>query len=63
MTKVEKIDAALPAVRPGTPGRPIGRRYREQYGIIIVCPDEARQRSMFEALRALVDCKLKVVVT
>ena len=63
MSEQSKNVAALPPLRPGAPGKPAGRRYREQYGIIIVCPDEARQRSIFEALQALLDCKLKVVVT
>jgi hypothetical protein len=48
---------------PGAPGRPDKPRYREQYGVIILCPDEPTQRAIFEGLRQLVPCRLKVVVT
>jgi hypothetical protein len=53
----------LPRLPPGTPGRPEKPRYREQYGVVIICPDEPTQRVLFEGLRALKPCGLKVVVT
>lgn len=56
----------LPALRADAPGIPAKPRYREQYGIVIVCPDEAVQRAMFASLAALVQphgCKLRVVCT
>lgn len=40
--------------------------YREQYGVVIVCPDEARQRSLYERLHAELKpegLKVKLVVT
>jgi hypothetical protein len=42
----------LPPLPPGAPGRPKGFRYREQYGVIVVCRDEPHQRAVYEALRA-----------
>ncbi len=53
----------LPPLDPKCPGVPKGRRYREQYGVIAVCPDEASQRSLYEGLKDLQGAKLKVVVT
>ncbi|SOC47640.1 hypothetical protein SAMN05892877_1324 [Rhizobium subbaraonis] len=50
----------LPADAPRAPDKP---RYKEQYGVILVCPDEAAQKVLFEALAALKACKIKVVVT
>ncbi len=40
--------------------------YREQYGVVIVCPDEARQRALYERLHAELKpqgLKVKLVVT
>ena len=50
----------LPAKAPGRPPRP---GYREQYGVIVICPDEAAQRAVFDGLRLLAPCAIKVVVT
>lgn len=58
-----ETNETLPAVRPGTPGRPDKPRYRAQFGVIIVCPDEIAQQALYGALLALKDCKLKVVCT
>ncbi|WP_321914829.1 hypothetical protein [Paraburkholderia sp. J11-2] len=41
------------------PGRN-GFKYRPQYGVIVVCRNEAEQRSIYEALRAQ-GHKVKVV--
>lgn len=53
----------LPPLPEGAPGRPKAPRYREQYGVILVCQDEAAQRLLFEALEQIRACKIKVVVT
>lgn len=40
--------------------------YREQYGIVVLCDDEAQQSALYEQLRALLvpqGHKLKLVVT
>lgn len=54
---------ALPPLKPGTPGIPDKPRYREQYGVIVVCPDEAAQKKVYDGLQAIAGAKLKVVVT
>jgi hypothetical protein len=53
----------LPPLPDTSPGIPSGNRYREQYGVVLVCPDEASQQAAFEGLKVLANCKLKVVVT
>jgi hypothetical protein len=53
----------LPPVPAGAPRRPAKPAYREQYGVIVICPDERVQRAVFEGLRQLEACKLKVVAT
>ena len=55
--------AGLPPLPQNAPGKPSGPRYREQYGVVIVCPDEETQRAIYAALEALPDCRIKVVVT
>jgi hypothetical protein len=50
----------LPDDAPGIPAKP---RYRGQYGVILVCPDEAAQAAIYEALNAIRTSKIKVVVT
>jgi hypothetical protein len=37
-------------------------RYREQYGVIVICRDEKHQKQVYEALKGK-NYKLKVVVT
>lgn len=37
-------------------------RYKEQYGVIVICKDEAHQKRVYEQLRAK-HKKVKVVVT
>lgn len=54
---------ALPKLPANAPGIPPNNRYREQYGVILVCPDESAQTALYEALEALRGCKIKVVVT
>ncbi|WP_029056958.1 hypothetical protein [Stappia stellulata] len=58
-----KDDNTLPPLDPKSPGIPKGKRYREQYGVIAVCPDEGSQRAIYEGLKALQTARLKVVVT
>jgi hypothetical protein len=52
-----------PPLPANSPGKPDGARYREQYGVVIVCPDEATQQAVYAGLRSLAPCRLKVVVT
>ena len=42
---------ALPPLPPGAPGRPKNNRYREQYGVIVICRDEADQKRAYDWLR------------
>jgi hypothetical protein len=53
----------LPALSQKSTKRPLDNRYREQYGLIVICPSAAVQQSLYEALRTLVHCKLRVVTT
>ena len=61
MKPKKRRPARLPPLPPGTPGRPAKSRYREQYGVIVICPDERTQRTVFEGLRRLEVCRLRVV--
>lgn len=63
MTTPKKDEGALPPLPAGAPGRPPAGRYREQYGVIIVCPSEEAQRAIWAAAEALRACKLRIVVT
>ena len=51
-----------PRPLPGSPERPEPDRYREQYGVIVICENERHQREVFETLKPR-GWKLKVVVT
>jgi hypothetical protein len=53
----------LPTLAPNSTRRPPDNRYREQYGLIVICPNAAVQRSLYEALQTLTRCKLRVVST
>lgn len=55
--------APLPPLPADAPKAPVTNRYKEQYGIVLVCPDETAQIALFEALSALKASKIKVVVT
>lgn len=61
MAKQEK--AALPPLPPNSTRKPPAGRYREMYGVVVICPDEAEQRKVYEGLAALFGCKLRVVAT
>jgi hypothetical protein len=52
----------LPRLAPGSPGRPENNRYREQYGVIVICRDEDHQREVYQALCGE-HSKVKVVRT
>lgn len=60
--KTPKADE-LPPLKPGTPGFPDRPRYREQYAVIVICPDEDAQKRIYDGLQAIAGAKLKVVVT
>ena len=47
---------------PGRSERPEPDRCREQYGVIVICEDQAHQRQVFETLKQY-GWKLRVVVT
>jgi hypothetical protein len=55
----------LPPLPPGTPGRPKDNRYREQYGVIVICKHAREQEDVFKALVALSrePLKVRLVVT
>jgi hypothetical protein len=53
----------LPPLPAKAPGIPPNDRYREQYGVILVCSGEAEQRRLYEALADIKTSKIKVVVT
>lgn len=56
------IDTDLPPLPPKAPGRN-RYRHRHQQGVILICEDQAAQRQLYEALTAIKNCKIKVVVT
>ena len=51
-----------PPLEPGQPGRPTDDRYREQYGVIVLCAGEAEQKRVYAELHRR-GLKCKVVVT
>lgn len=53
----------LPPLPEGAPGIPPNDRYRNQYGVVLVCPNEAAQIDLYNALQSLKTAKIKVVVT
>jgi hypothetical protein len=53
----------LPPLSAKSMKRPPDGRYREQYGLIVICPNAAVQQALYEALRTLGHCKLRVVTT
>ena len=56
-------DELFPELPADAPGIPPEDRYRAQYGVVLVCPDEASQKALYEALEALRKTRIKVVVT
>lgn len=52
----------LPDLPPDAPGRPSRDRYREQYGVVVICADEADQQRVYDDLKAR-GYTLRVVVT
>jgi hypothetical protein len=59
----QKRKRKLPALTPNSTRRPPDNRYREQYGLIVICPNAAVQRSLYDTLQTLTQCKLRVVTT
>lgn len=53
----------LPPLPDNAPGIPAGNRYKNQYGIVLVCQDEQAQINLYNALEGLRSTKIKVVVT
>lgn len=56
------MNAKLPPLPPDCHGRPKGNRYKEQFGVIVVCRDELHQKAVYEFLKDRFD-KIKVVRT
>jgi len=42
----------LPPLPADAPGRPAGSRYREQYGVIVLCEDATHQEKVYNELTA-----------
>ena len=61
----KKKNDPLPPLPDEAPGRPKDNRYKEQYGVIVICRDEGHQERIFNALRDLSGhpLKMRVVVT
>ena len=53
---------ALPPLPPRPPDRPEKSRYREQYGVIVICRDEVDQKRAYDWLRRF-RRPVRVVVT
>jgi len=60
-TRVRK--KKLPVLPTNSTRKPPDNRYREQYGLIVICPNAAVQQALYDALRTLTHCKLRVVTT
>ncbi|UWR50818.1 hypothetical protein [Phaeobacter inhibens] len=41
----------LPPLAPGSHGKPKGNRYKRQFGVIVLAPDEPAQKALFEAMK------------
>lgn len=52
----------LPALPKASPGKN-GYHYKPQWGVILVCSNEEEQAKLYEALSAIRNSKIKVVVT
>lgn len=42
----------FPELPKEAPGRPRESRYREQFGVIVICAGEAEHKAVYEILRA-----------
>ncbi|KAF1073415.1 hypothetical protein MKHDV_03612 [Halodesulfovibrio sp. MK-HDV] len=40
----------LPVLAPEAPGRPKDTRYKEQFGVIVICKTEAEHKQVYERL-------------
>lgn len=54
---------SLPALPAKAPRAPDANRYREQFGVILICPDEGVQKTLYEAMAAIGACRIRVVTT
>lgn len=52
----------LPSLPEEAPGRPATERYREQFGVIVLCTDETEHKDVYERLVEL-GFKCRVVRT
>ncbi|MDE4175810.1 hypothetical protein PXK01_16730 [Phaeobacter sp. PT47_59] len=42
----------LPPLPAKSPGKPTGKRYKRQFGVIVLAEDEPAQKALFEDLKA-----------
>lgn len=47
---MKKGKTKLPPLPEKSPGIPKGTRYKEQFGVIVICRDEVHHREVFEGL-------------
>ena len=47
-----KKKTELPALAPEAPKRPKDNRYKEQFGVIVICKTEAEHKVVYERLHA-----------
>lgn len=57
-----KDERMLPPLPEEAPGRPQAERYREQFGVIVLCADEGEHKEVYEQLSSL-GFKCRVVRT
>jgi hypothetical protein len=51
--KVPKsAEIPLPPLAPGSHGIPKGKRYKQQFGVIVLVQDEPAQKALFEEMKA-----------
>ena len=48
----KSADIDLPALLPGSHGRPKDNRYKQQFGIIVLVQSEPAQKTLFHKLKA-----------
>lgn len=60
--ELQKLLEGLGPLAGSPPAPPADNRYKEQYGVIVICDGEAHQKEVYEALAAQ-DYKCRVVVT
>lgn len=52
MQRKKTENPKLPPLPEGSPGKPKGVRYKEQFGVIVICRDEIHHQAVYETLTA-----------